>query len=160
MRLSNATQIVYPLTIYGVKLSIMLLYKRVFTVNGWLSITINAGIVVMALLYAPYLGLGIAMTIQCVDVTSLNAFPVCGHVHDILLSQEVFNIATDIFILVLPMRTISKLQLKKRQKQGVIAIFSIGLIPCCTSLVRVGSLISSQRLETLLWINTLSRYVA
>ena len=159
MRLNNATQFVYPLTIYGVKLSIMLLYKRVFTVSRWLRITIDVGIVVMALVYTAYLALGIATTIQCVDVTSLNTFPVCKNIYDIIITEEVFNVATDMFILVLPMRTISRLQLKKRQKQGVIAIFSIGLLPCCASLTRVGFLIALQGLETtLLWNNALARH--
>ena len=44
------------------------------------------------------------------------------------LAQSSFNISSDIFIIVLPMRTIWKLQMPLRQRISVIAVFACGFL--------------------------------
>ncbi|KDB20632.1 hypothetical protein H109_07385, partial [Trichophyton interdigitale MR816] len=130
-------QVLYKLVICLAKVSILLLYLRIFYVHQYFR-RICICLVVFTILS------GIAFippTIwQCSPVeaywdrsiphTCLSSFPNW-------LSYAIINITTDVILLVLPVQQILRLQLTKRDKIALILVFLLGSFVCITSIYRV-----------------------
>ena len=52
----------------------------------------------------------------------------CVNVAGVLDASSFFNTVSDVFILLVPVKAISDLQMKKKRKAGVLAIFTVGLM--------------------------------
>ncbi|KAL1997775.1 hypothetical protein VTN02DRAFT_791 [Thermoascus thermophilus] len=50
------------------------------------------------------------------------------------------NMVTDLTILILPMPVLSHLQLPRKQKMAIMAVFAVGAVVCLTSILRLASL--------------------
>lgn len=130
----NASSIVYPITIFTIKTSILLFYLRIFTVHKGLRWTIFIGIGCLAVFYSWYLAMAAASVSLCTLDTA--ALYICRHYYGITLAQGVINVITDFYILLLPIRRMLKLQIRNRKKLGLLAIFLSGLGTCLVSLAR------------------------
>lgn len=124
-QLMSATGIIFPVTIFFAKLSILLLYLRIFSISTPLRISIHIGILVMALFYTAIAGVATTTVVRCVGLQSPQFCKTS--VGPVQLLNSVFNVVTDFWILVLPMPYIMKLQLPNSRKIGLVAVFGAGL---------------------------------
>ncbi|OQD81970.1 hypothetical protein PENANT_c024G08849 [Penicillium antarcticum] len=132
----------YNLTLIFAKISALWLFVRLFRPRPFLLASyITMGILVIA---------GLWMT--------LSGFIFCNPIHYFWhISPEVrenhclptgavwftnagIQIATDVVILILPMPLLWKLQMPRRQKYGVVAVFGLGIIVIATSSARLSQL--------------------
>lgn len=122
----SAAGIVFPVTIFFAKVSILLLYLRIFSVSAPLRISVHIGILVMALFYTAMVGVSISTVIRCVGLAA-QTLQFCKTASGpVQLLNSVFNVVTDFWILILPMPHIMKLQLPKSRKIGLVAVFAAG----------------------------------
>ena len=110
----------------SIKASILVLYHRVFFVSRRFTRMLwGVGIFVIG-----YSGvLGGASLIQCLPLNYIWDRSVKGYCLDIPLAATilaVFNVLTDVIILVMPMPMLWKLQMKKREKLQIMGMFLLG----------------------------------
>lgn len=123
---SNA--IIFPFTIFFAKVSILLVYLRLFEINRPLRISIHVGLVLMALFHAAIVGVGIATVIKCVGLAG-STLQFCKDASgSVQLTQSAFNVVTDLWILILPMPLVRKLQLPRSRKIGLFFVFGAGVL--------------------------------
>jgi len=155
IRQLDAITVVYPIATYLIKLSILLLYRRVFSVDRiqcWGSVI---GIVLITITHVPYLGFLIYLTVRCAaeaveEVTSISPFildVICKNEYWIGTIQAAINVLTDFYILLLPLPALLKLAIPKRRKVGLCAIFLAGLVACIVSVVRLVIMIKTLGLN-------------
>ncbi|KAI1162623.1 hypothetical protein F5B18DRAFT_368850 [Nemania serpens] len=138
--LFNVATNIYGAAILLIKVMILLEWLRIFVPRGtrnsffWITtilIIINvlfhlAGFIVTNLACIPFKKIWDRLTPgKCVDTTPLN------------VTSASLNLFVDIFILVLPQRTIWKLHMSFREKLGVAVVFAVGLLGCLASLARL-----------------------
>lgn len=123
----DSLAIIYAFAIFFTKLSISLLYIRIFSVQRTFKYFVYAGIGFCALTYAAYLGINIATIVQCASPFSIT-LPLCAHAQAITIALSAINVATDVYIIALPISSILHLKLRRRQKIGLLAVFLSGLV--------------------------------
>ncbi|KAL1963026.1 hypothetical protein VTN77DRAFT_8774 [Rasamsonia byssochlamydoides] len=129
-------QVFYKMTLGFTKLSIVLLYLRIFVIRTFQRV----GYVFLVMITIWTIGTIMATIFQCVpvraswDVSIKNAR--CINKDAFWYAFAVTDTVTDFAIFVLPLRPILALQLPKREKIGLLAIFSIGAFVCVTSILR------------------------
>lgn len=121
----NALAIMYVLVIFLVKLSVLVLLYSLFGVNKTMRYLILLGIGVSASICIAFTGYNIATELNCVGAVSLQR-RVCIDVWIVTIVTGVVNTLVDLYILVLPIAMVLRLQLTPRRKLGVVAIFTIG----------------------------------
>jgi hypothetical protein len=135
--LFSVNGIIFPLTILFAKLSILLLYIRIFTVNKGVRMSIFVGIAILSVFYVAMVCLAAVSVKTCVDVDA-PSIPFCkNYSGPVQLLNACFNVATDFCILALPIPLIMKLHLRLKQKLGVVAVFLAGFAACVSSLARL-----------------------
>lgn len=123
----SAAGIVFPVTIFFAKVSILLLYLRIFSISKPLRISVHIGTLFMALFYTAMVGVSISTVIRCVGLAA-QTLQFCNTASGpVQLLNSVFNVVTDFWILILPMPHIIKLQLPISRKIGLAAVFAAGL---------------------------------
>lgn len=123
----SANGVTYPITIFFAKLSILLLYIRIFSINRTLRNVIYATATVMALFYLLMVGFGIGSIIKCTGVASAGT-KFCKTISGpIVLVNGSFGVVSDFVVLSLPFPLLAKLQLRPRKKIGLGAVFAAGL---------------------------------
>ncbi|KAH8894656.1 hypothetical protein GQ53DRAFT_744746 [Thozetella sp. PMI_491] len=135
-----ATIPVYNLSLFLCKLSIILQYKRVFDIPIVQKIC-KIFLVVLAL-YGCWTVFG--SIFMCVPVQFFWGVGEgsCMNKLAFWFSNAALNIATDIFIVSLPMPLIRKLQIPLRQKIVLMVVFAFGAFVCITSIIRLKSLLA------------------
>ena len=124
----SSTGIIFPITIFFAKTSILLLYLRIFSISKWLRTSIYIGLTVMALFYTAMVCTGIVAVIKCVGITA-GSVQFCDDIGgSIQVVQSAFNVTTDFWILILPMPFVVKLQLPRARKIGLFAVFAAGSV--------------------------------
>ncbi|KAL4881108.1 hypothetical protein BJY04DRAFT_218624 [Aspergillus karnatakaensis] len=153
----------YPWTVCFAKLSILLLYKRLFLV-GWERIAIWAGIVMVTVLYGTFILLAILNTAICINEYStdlwatLTSFCVFQH-RQVLVWTAAVNISTDFYVVILPINRFVRLQISRRKKIGLCMIFASGLGACAASVARSIMLLKHLYTKDTTWISAeLSMY--
>lgn len=130
---------------FFVKLSLFLLYLRLFKpdkVTRWL---VYGGIFVSGLFYLSTTISGVVISIPSHghldnDAVWLAHFIQQGHKLEILaITLSVFGVFSDIYLLVIPIRSIFQLQLPIHRKFGISSIFLIGILWVINSLPRACS---------------------
>lgn len=113
-------------TYTAIKLSVLFLYRRIFSVDKPFRIANNVLIVVMLIWGVVFLFLGsfICVGNGGVDLNGLN----CAAEQWSLLWFGITEVLGDIAILSLPYPCIRKLQMNKREKVGLAAIFALGTL--------------------------------
>jgi len=83
-----------------------------------------------------YLGVQAAFLVDCISHASLK-IGICRNLYSITIFQSAFNVASDIFVLTLPIPRILRLHIQKRQKMSLLVIFLAGLVACGVSIARL-----------------------
>ena len=121
----------YGPTVFFIKISILILYMRVFSPHrqvrywiyagmGYTFITNTVTTVLFGALCAPRNGQ---------DYIIQYTAPICvDNVDNLALAISIVNFVSDIYLLVLPLPMIWKLQLSPKRRMGLIAIFSTGIL--------------------------------
>ncbi|KXJ89935.1 hypothetical protein Micbo1qcDRAFT_212498 [Microdochium bolleyi] len=143
-----ASQIVYIAVQVLVKLSILLLYNRVFP-TAWFQTTAK---VVAAFIVLHGLGFVLAVAFQCSPVRAAwdrhlldGGGARCIDTSALILAGAIFSIVEDFVLMFLPITEIRKLKMKTRVKVTLAFVFALGSFSTVTSLVRLKSIIQYQR---------------
>jgi sterol-4alpha-carboxylate 3-dehydrogenase (decarboxylating) len=109
------------------KISLLLLYRRIFDIEQGLKIAIWIGIVFIAVFYSAYAFLSIGSMALCIGLAQLdNSY--CVFMEGIMVAITSFvNVFTDFYILILPIPRILRLRLQARRKIGLLFVFASGL---------------------------------
>lgn len=116
---------IYGTAITTIKLSVLLFYRRVFSTPQFRQRINVIGLLVIAWLF----GNNFVSAFQCSPVHKAWELDVPGKCLNPLTMvqvEQVFNGALDIAILALPVLAVSKLQMSRGRKVGVLAIFLLG----------------------------------
>jgi hypothetical protein len=122
------------------KLSALVLYARIFRYRGFLI----ANYTLMAFLIISGLWMVISGFAFCTPVSAFwTGGPLpwrkrhCLPVGPVWYANSAMQIFSDIMILVLPMSTLSKLKLPRRQRAGIMLVFGVGVFVIATSSARL-----------------------
>ena len=112
------------------KLALFLLYHRLFALNRWTRIAIYFGIALNGLFY---LASCIALVILCIprrgeSWTSTKYATRCYHAIAMGDVQGIFGLISDIYIFILPLPVLYKLQMSLKKKLGITAVFLTGIM--------------------------------
>ncbi|KDB27982.1 hypothetical protein H109_00246 [Trichophyton interdigitale MR816] len=150
LKLYYFAQIFYKITSALTKISVLLLYLQVF-IPPWFKTTCWVGIAVIVAFTA---GTVVSSIFQCNPVPY--AFDKktpgggkCINVAAFWFANASFIIATDVFIVLLPIPVILRLQLPDRTKVALCGVFALGLFVCITSVLRITTIdIATSRSDT------------
>lgn len=123
----------YTLTLYFAKLALFLLYYRLFASHHGSRIAIYLGIVVNGLFSV---SIAISYCVICIPGPGeswISKKCTRSYMQDDV--QGAFNVASDLYIFVLPLPVLSSLQMPFGRKLGVAATFSTGLIAVIASAI-------------------------
>ena len=124
----NLIQILYSPAAAFTKSAILVLYLRIFSPYRWskFNITIRAFILVIGLFY---IAITIAKICQCLPRARIWDKSVPGQCMDLVTlldASGLFNIVSDFVILIIPLKGIWSLQLSRKRKVAVYAVFTVG----------------------------------
>lgn len=142
--------IVYGPTIFLVKLSILLLYLRIFSIKRSLRYLIWIGIASQILFLPTYTVYYIIQDYKCLSLAAQGT-SFCRNGYIFLVVQATYNVLTDIYIILLPIPAVRKLQIPMRKKTGVIVIFAAGSIACIVSIIRLAWVARRSNSTDSLW---------
>ena len=123
----NALVLKYGLVIFLVKLSVLLLLYNLFSVSSTTRCLIFLGVGVSASFSVALTGYYLAAEAHCVDAATLQ-LRLCVDTWKVTIVSGAINTLIDLYILILPITMVMKLQLTPRRKLGVLVIFMIGLL--------------------------------
>lgn len=119
-------QMVARTSMFFAKLSILLLYVRLFFPKGVTRSTLWWIIQVVVWLNFLYtLGLILALALQCVPYDRPYGSS-CVDQYMVLISASIINIISDILVLIIPMASLWRLNMSRRRKWAVWALFAFG----------------------------------
>ncbi|OKL57532.1 hypothetical protein UA08_07094 [Talaromyces atroroseus] len=125
----DIASVIYGLAICLTKVSVLCLYRRVFSPVKW-SVFDNIIIGLITVMICFYLSTDFAKIFECTPRARIWDKSVPGTCIDesvLLDTSGFFNTITDFIILVLPVHSVIKLQLSQVRKLLVIAVFTFGL---------------------------------
>ena len=131
VKLLETTSTLYSLTLLFTKLSILLLFLRLFRVMRRARIWIYIGIILT--LATHITGAVLSLTAAAPSEEDPSDFHSVGVKNLIGISITALNFVGDIYILVLPLFEVSRLQLYRVQKVRVLAVFSTGFLSVINS---------------------------
>jgi len=139
MHLFLAYQIMFKGATMLTKVSILLLFLRIFT-SRWFRIAcwVTIGVVV-----AFGMSIIIASIAQCTPIAKAYDPSLPGHcilVGDVWYAHGGFAILSDIWMIILPLRQLPSLKLPRVQKIGLAMIFSIGVFVIIIEIIRLALL--------------------
>ncbi|KAI4258305.1 MAG: hypothetical protein L6R42_005165 [Xanthoria sp. 1 TBL-2021] len=125
---TNVTSIVYGLVMLIVKTAILLFYRRIFlTQKGELFDWVLR--VFMAIIIIFYGTTTLIKIWLCAPREKIWDHSVPGHclsISSLFNASGLFNWLTDILILLIPVKTLWRLQMSARKKAGIAAVFTLG----------------------------------
>ena len=117
-----------PVILFLTRVSILLLYMRIFKVDRILRAAIYLGFLLTTAFYITALGFGIRAIIECVGPLWFTK-KLCEIVQlPLYTALFSFNIAMEIYLMILPVSRILKLQLSLRRKIGLCIVFASGFL--------------------------------
>ncbi|KAJ5859158.1 hypothetical protein N7534_004435 [Penicillium rubens] len=140
-----ANEISYTLLVPTIKVSILLLYRRIFSVPKFQLASLLAGGLVLAWCLAVF----ITVLVQCRPISfnwNKNQSGTCISAKSFFFGNAISNLLIDVIILALPIPMVLQLQLRLSQKLTILGIFLLGeykLIEdsvCVASVMRVVTL--------------------
>ncbi|KAF7588590.1 hypothetical protein BBP40_005475 [Aspergillus hancockii] len=137
LTLFNIDFYLYIICIVLIKLSILLFYNRIFSSRTTLRYLITFGIVIMTLASIPIIVLSHLTYKPVQHITDLDAPEPEVSLAVPSWYSGILSLATDIYVLVLPMPSVWKLRVPLRHKFRAITIFSLGGLACTASLIRL-----------------------
>ncbi|KAK8100053.1 integral membrane protein, partial [Apiospora kogelbergensis] len=133
------TALFYHLSLGLVKASILFLYIRMF--KSYDNVR-RASWVVLALVAIGMCGILAVMMTACIPLRKKwdhAVEDIDGYCHPVGIWWAItgFQAGTDVIVFLMPLPTIYKLRLPRRQKLGLVAVFAIGLFVCLISVMRI-----------------------
>ncbi|KAI9791870.1 MAG: hypothetical protein M1816_003415 [Peltula sp. TS41687] len=144
----------HAILIFLVKLSILLLYLRLFQASKRMKITIYITGAFVLLCSIAGIAYGIIRSIPVFKSTDRGTFSKPNQSRDwFLTTWGILNIITDFLILVLPAPTVWGLNLSKRQRIALLGIFLTGTFTAIVSIIRlrVYTMVSQSSIMDLSW---------
>ncbi|KAE8161894.1 hypothetical protein BDV40DRAFT_266587 [Aspergillus tamarii] len=142
-----ANEISYTLLVPSIKISILLLYRRIFTVRSFRIASLITGGLVISWCLAVF----ITVLLQCRPI-ALNwnkaLEGTCIDPKQFFFGNAISNLLIDVVILALPIPMVLQLQLRLSQKLTVLGIFLLGGFVCVASIMRVVTLDIFQTMDT------------
>ncbi|KKK25579.1 hypothetical protein AOCH_000075 [Aspergillus ochraceoroseus] len=139
----------YDFAIASTKLSVLALYYRLFPTQKFrFIVTLTAGFVFLWLATMEFV-----LGFQCRPIQKFWNSEIPGKCFDLVAFSyftNITNLATDIWIFVLPLPIILRLQISRPKKIGLSFLFSVGLATCAVSAVRL-SVVVSQGSSDFTW---------
>lgn len=130
------TILCYNLSLVLTKISILLLYLRIFPESR--LIVVVKWVLAVIIVYSIWIIL--SSILFCIPVRGFWDFSIharCFPKKPVWMLSASLNIATDLTIFLLPMPVLTTLTLPWRQKIGVVFIFVVGLFVCIISIIRL-----------------------
>ncbi|KAF7185066.1 Satratoxin biosynthesis SC1 cluster protein 4 [Pseudocercospora fuligena] len=132
--------IIYNLGLTSTKMSILLQYQRIFPQKRFrIANWIMMGIVISYALWRFFSAIFACVPVQAywdISITSKTCLPRAT----VSFASAGLNIAIDIAITILPLPLLNKLELPKRQKRILMAVFCLGGVVCIISILRLYAL--------------------
>ncbi|KAH7411240.1 hypothetical protein BKA64DRAFT_377076 [Cadophora sp. MPI-SDFR-AT-0126] len=128
--------IIYVLVQNLAKLSILLLYLRIFPGAKFRVVT-KCAIIWQLIHTIIYISI---LIFQCSPVQSAWHYTLdrkCVDLRAMVLSGAFFSIFEDIFIILLPISELKGLKMSKRKRTALCAMFALGSVACVTSMIRL-----------------------
>ncbi|KAJ0414238.1 hypothetical protein BJY00DRAFT_318998 [Aspergillus carlsbadensis] len=153
MKIIFAYVILYATTVPMVKLSVLLLYRRIFRLTWTLYLC--------AFLSIGYtISVSTAISLACVPTSyfwTQWVDPLSGgycriNLYLFYLWNGVANLLTDVIILCLPMPIVWRLQMPKSQKWAISGIFLLGGFVCVATIVRIYTITKMQSSVDITWV--------
>lgn len=138
-KLANASQILYGPLIFMTKLSILLLFLRVFIPTR----TSKTFFFVHLLLWTNLVFYLINTFIKIFECTPRSKIWMpkteghCVRIAWMIIVAAIINVISDFTILILPIASVWGLQMGRRQKLGASAVFAAGIFGCVSSIMRL-----------------------
>lgn len=137
----NLSSILYGPTIFFIKLSILLQYLRIFVPNRkgnmFMFVGVQACIWSLFLFYLVDTIFEIALCTPRKKIWNpLMTSGRCFNTDAAFQATGIFNVISDFVILGLPMPSLWKLQMPRRKKILMMAVFATGFLACVTSILR------------------------
>jgi hypothetical protein len=137
---------VFSCVVYlNLKLAFLVTYRRIFAPAAVYKWAINAGIVVVTLFYV---GSFFWLIFKCQPIAkSWNPFLEGTCADEFVPGGEtgIFNVISDVYILLLPIPMIWKLQTDVKRKVQLLTVFSVGLFATITSIIRLEQTITQAK---------------
>ena len=111
-------------------MALFLLYYRLFALDRWTKIATYSG---MGVTSCFYLATFIVQLVLCIprpreSWTSMTCVERCSRRHRLRDVHGVFGLVSDVYIFILPLPVIYRLQMSLKKKIGVTAMFLTGLM--------------------------------
>jgi len=139
LRLFYFGEATYYITVSLTKMSILFLYLKLIPQHGYQI----ASWVLMVFVALTGLSCTLAGIFQCKPIERAWFIGIEGKCFDqvaLFLANAGLNIAQDFLIYFLPLKPLWDLQLPRRQRIALIAIFTVGAFVCVTGIIRLDSL--------------------
>ncbi|KAK4129058.1 hypothetical protein N657DRAFT_676740 [Parathielavia appendiculata] len=139
----------YNLSLTLTRISILLLYKRIFN-YGWIKRVIQ---IVLVLIVASGIWLVVAVCTACMPLQAFWDWSlyfttrVYCQPPNLWWANAALHITSDLVIMALPMPVLSSLNLPRRQKYAIVGLFALGFGVCIISVVRLVALIDLTELQ-------------
>ncbi|KAH8812852.1 hypothetical protein F5884DRAFT_878858 [Xylogone sp. PMI_703] len=134
-----ATEITYALIVVVIKLSILFFYLRLVSVEGFFRTAVK---VTICILIISAIQAEIVTLTQCIPFHKI--YDATGTVKGKCINTTAYfyflassNVVIDIWILVLPIKTLSNIKRPKREKMILYAVFGAGIFSCISGIVRL-----------------------
>ncbi|KAK3688829.1 hypothetical protein B0T22DRAFT_407493, partial [Podospora appendiculata] len=142
------SQITYKISLQLTKISLLLLYMRIFSHVSWFR-RLSLGLITVLVLY----GFASCITglVQCTPVARAWNYAVAGSCIQLMkffIFNGAFALTTDVIVLLLPMPLVWRLQLPLSQKLALVPVFGIGIFIVITSTLRLYALIATPSADT------------
>ncbi|KAF4848631.1 hypothetical protein CGCSCA4_v004822 [Colletotrichum siamense] len=162
-----ATQILYVVGLMTLKASVLFFFLRIFPTRGfrkivWVTHGLNflVGLIYIILTFAQCRPLSLYWTGWDKNESYKNER--CLDFNKFILSHAIINIILDVWMLILPLTQLYKLNLVLRKKIGVMLMFSVGLFLTAVSAIRIHTMVrfmtdsnvTSQALWVYVWTFT------
>ncbi|KAF1976198.1 hypothetical protein BU23DRAFT_42945 [Bimuria novae-zelandiae CBS 107.79] len=145
-------QMFLPATTWLVKATLMFLILSAFKSIKWLRIMCWVGIVTTFIFYAANFAIQVAScrprggTDRVSFLAGMASRECAGSdslIQKMSLGTAVFGLVSDIYILIIPLPAVRKLNIRKKKKAGVYVIFSSGALACLASILSLSFRIRS-----------------
>ncbi|EAW13620.1 putative plasma membrane protein Pth11-like [Aspergillus clavatus NRRL 1] len=150
LKLYFVAQILYKINIGLTKISILLLYIRLFVHRWFLLICwVWIGIIVSFTLGTVFSSIFQCTPVQWAFDKSIPGGGKCINMTAFWYANATFNILSDLVLIALPIPVVIKLQLPHKSKIALCGIFAVGIFTCITSILRITTLnLATNHLDT------------
>lgn len=126
----NATTVEYAPAMLCTKIAILLLYRRVFSPlrQSNFDLTLRIFMAILCLFYTATFFVKIWTCVPRVRIWDKSIPGKCLDAPAVLNTNGIWNLLTDIIILLIPMRAVWNLQLDTKRKIGITLVFTLGCL--------------------------------